>query len=94
MHFLQSFVFARALIGGLEERRNQFREAGLPCFPEFWGDVCKAGRELAEGKGDEERRRWKRKPPGKRAEYGLLGSKWAFKVNWAEVMSLGRVSER
>jgi ribonuclease P/MRP protein subunit POP1 len=75
------------------------REAGVGCFPEHFGGVCKAGEEWEEKKAEEEERRWKRKPPGKRAEWGKLGTRWPFRPDWESVMvgslvhPLGRIHE-
>ena len=65
---LQSIVYTGTLIGGLDQRRAQHREAGIPCFPEHFGSVCKAGREWEYAQSTEDQARWARKPSGKRNE--------------------------
>lgn len=65
---LQSIVYTGTLLGGLEERRAQHRESGRPCFPEHYGNVCKAGREYEAAIAQEDQNHWLRRPPGKRDE--------------------------
>lgn len=81
-YLLTSFTYAGCLIAGLAERRVQHRESGVPAFPEYFGAVCKAGKEWEDRKASEEKIRWDRKPPGKRPEYGLLGTPFPFKPDW------------
>jgi ribonuclease P/MRP protein subunit POP1 len=87
-YLLSAFAYARCLIAGLAERRVQHREAGVACFPEHFGAVCKAGAEWEEWKAEEEKTRWDRKPPGKRPEYGLLGTPWAFRPDWSSILKV------
>ena len=82
MPILQSIVYTGTLIGGLEERRAQWREKGLPCFPEHFGSVCQAGEQWEVSRAREEEARWSRKPPGKRIE----GLKW--RPDWKTTLSL------
>lgn len=65
---LHSVVYTGTLVGGLEQRRNQHREAGVPCFPEHYSEVCPASMEWQVSVAKEDERRWSRKPPGKRLE--------------------------
>lgn len=88
MHLLQSIVYTGTLVGGLAERRSQHREAGVPCFPEHYGAVCRAGRESQRIKGGEEEARWARKPPGKRPEWDSLGTRDPFLPDWREIMKV------
>jgi ribonuclease P/MRP protein subunit POP1 len=74
---------------GLRERCHQHREAGIPCFPEHWGGVCEAGSEFEKGKAEEEKGRWDRRPPAKRAEWGSLGTRWPWKPNWEVIIKVG-----
>jgi len=82
MAFLPSFVHCNARLGGLVERRNQYREAGLPSFPEQYGAVCCAGTTWEAEEASAAETRWLRKPPGKRPEYSTLGTQWPFKPDW------------
>ncbi|WRT66655.1 uncharacterized protein IL334_003614 [Kwoniella shivajii] len=85
-YFLSSLVYSGVLFGGLEERRVQHREAGIPAFPEHFGDTCKAGREWEKMKGDKERERWDKKPPGKRPQFEVLGTQNPWIPDWKAVM--------
>ncbi|OCF38687.1 hypothetical protein I317_07538 [Kwoniella heveanensis CBS 569] len=86
-YLLSSLVYSNVLVGGLREQRAQHREAGIPSFPEHYGQVCKAGREWEKMVGDREKETWDRKPPGKRPEYPAMGIKSPFVPDWAEIMS-------
>jgi ribonuclease P/MRP protein subunit POP1 len=86
MYFLSSFVYAGSMIGGLVERRNQYRECGVPSFPEHYSDTCPAGREWEEQKAKEERERWEKKPPAKRPQYSALGTNNPWKPDWQAVL--------
>ncbi|GFZ46872.1 hypothetical protein JCM24511_04092 [Saitozyma sp. JCM 24511] len=86
-YFLNSFAYAGCLVTALEERRAMYREAGRSCFPEHFGASCLAGLKWEEDKAREEERRWKRRPPGKRAEWDKLGTRWPFKPDWKAIIS-------
>lgn len=85
-YLLTAFSYASCLIGGLRERQSQSREAGVPSFPEHYGAVSAQGREWEAAKATEAQRRWDRRPPGKRANWGVLGTRWPFKPEWDEVL--------
>lgn len=87
MYFLSSFIYAGSMIGGLVERRNQYRECGIPSFPEHYSDTCLAGSEWEEQKAKEERERWEKKPPAKRPQYSALGTRNPWKPDWQDVLS-------
>ena len=89
MYLLQSIVYTGTLVGGLTERRTQHREAGVACFPEHIGAVCKAGEEYAKMKAIMEESRWARKPPAKRLEWRSLGTRNPFFPHWQDVMKVG-----
>jgi ribonuclease P/MRP protein subunit POP1 len=91
-YFLNSFAYAGCLVTALEERRAMYREAGKTCFPEHFGASCGAGLEWEEDKAREEERRWNRRPPGKRAEWGKLGTRWPFKPDWEAIISVSSAS--
>lgn len=88
MAFLPSFVYCNVRLGGIAERCVQYREAGTPSFPEHYGSVCLAGASWEEEQAVNAERRWLRKPPGKRPEYSLLGTKWPFRPDWNVVLSV------
>ncbi|OCF60925.1 ribonuclease P/MRP protein subunit POP1 [Kwoniella mangroviensis CBS 10435] len=86
-YFLSSLVYSGTLFGGLRERAVQHREAGVSSFPEHYGQTCKAGREWEVKKGDKEKETFDRKPPGKRPDFGLMGTQDPWIPDWNEVMS-------
>lgn len=87
MYFLSSFVYAGCMIGGLTERRNQYREAGIPSFPEHYGETCRAGKEWEATKAAEERARWEKKPPAKRPQYAVLGTTNPWSPDWSAIIN-------
>jgi ribonuclease P/MRP protein subunit POP1 len=87
MYFISSFVYAGSMIGGLVERRNQYRECGVPSFPEHYSDTCPAGSEWEDQKAKEERERWEKKPPAKRPQYSALGTRNPWRPDWKAVLS-------
>jgi ribonuclease P/MRP protein subunit POP1 len=74
------------MIGGLVERRNQYRECGVPSFPEHYGVTCPAGAEWEGTKATEEKARWDKKPPAKRPQYAVLGTSDPWKPDWQRVL--------
>ena len=87
MYFLSSFVYAGSMIGGLVERRNQYRECGVPSFPEHYSDTCPAGGEWEDQNAKEERERWEKKPPAKRPQYSALGTSNPWRPDWQAILS-------
>ncbi|EIW65998.1 hypothetical protein TREMEDRAFT_70391 [Tremella mesenterica DSM 1558] len=87
MAFLLSFIYTNVKLVGLAERRAQYRECGIPHFPEHWGGTCKAGIEWEEEKAKEEAEWWSRRPPGKRPEWSGLGIECPFKPKWSSIIS-------
>lgn len=62
------------------------REAGIPSFPEHYGDVCQAGSEWERTKADEEKARWDKKPPAKRPQFSAKGTTNPWIPNWREML--------
>ncbi|BEI85520.1 hypothetical protein CcaverHIS002_0509210 [Cutaneotrichosporon cavernicola] len=86
MAFLPSFVYCNARLAGVVERRNRCREAGVPSFPEHYSSVCHASDAWEAQQSQVDQVRWLRKPPGKRPEFSVLGTRWPFRPVWAEVL--------
>lgn len=93
MAMLPSFSYCNVRIGGIAQRRVQYREAGAPSFPEHFGSVCEAGAASQLEQAKEEERRWLRKPPGKRPEYSTLGTEWPFRPDWSAILSTATEEE-
>lgn len=74
------------MIGGLTERRNQYREVGVPSFPEHYGGTCRAGKDWEVNKAAEERARWEKKPPAKRPQFAALGTSHPWTPDWVSVL--------
>lgn len=87
MYLLNSFAYAGCMIGGLVERRNQYREAGLPSFPEHYGSSCPAGLDWEIVKGKEERERWEKKPPAKRPQFKAMGTDNPWLPDWTPIIT-------
>ncbi|WVR06792.1 hypothetical protein IAU60_003828 [Kwoniella sp. DSM 27419] len=84
-YLLFSLLYSGTLIAGLEERRVQHREAGLPCFPEHFGQTCHAGSEWETARAARDKETWDRKPPGKRPEFAALATRNPFKPDWSAI---------
>jgi ribonuclease P/MRP protein subunit POP1 len=87
MPFWQSFVFTGSRISGLDERTTQCLEAGVPAFPECYPQT-RAGAEWRADELKERKRRWDRRPPGKRFEYDVLGAHKPWELEWDVSISL------
>ncbi|GMK55217.1 hypothetical protein CspeluHIS016_0202730 [Cutaneotrichosporon spelunceum] len=87
MAFLPSFVYCNSRLAGVVERRNRSREAGVPSFPEHYSSVCHASDAWETQQSQEDQVRWLRKPPGKRPEFSVLGTRWPFRPVWSEVLA-------
>ena len=87
MPFWQSFVFTGSRISGLDERTTQCLEAGVPAFPECYPQT-RAGADWRADELKERKRRWDRRPPGKRFEYDVLGAYKPWELGWDLSMGL------
>lgn len=87
MPFWQSFVFTGSTISGLEERDTQYLEAGLPSFPKCFPQT-RSGEGWRTEELTERKRRWDRRPPGKRMEYGVVGVDKPWDIEWASSLGL------
>jgi len=87
MPFWQSFVFTGSRISGLDERTTQCLEAGVPAFPECYPQT-RGGAEWRADELKERKRRWDRRPPGKRFEYDVLGAHKPWELEWDVSMGL------
>lgn len=79
MPFWQSLVFTGSLVSGLDERRTQHLEAGVPAFPYDY-PTTEAGRGWWKGDGEERKRKWDKKPKGKRVAYDEGTAPW--QIEW------------
>jgi ribonuclease P/MRP protein subunit POP1 len=87
MPFWQSLVFTGSLIMGMEERATQYLEAGVPGFPECF-PLTKTGGDWWVDKMDGKKKRWERRPPGKRMEYDVLKLEKPWDVCWNGVLGV------
>ncbi|OXG28540.1 ribonuclease P/MRP protein subunit POP1 [Cryptococcus neoformans Bt120] len=88
-YLLTSIAYTGTLIGGLNERKVQHREAGTPSFPEHFGQVCVAGEKWEKSKAEEAEKRWERKPPAKRVAFDKLGTSRPWIPDWSTLMGQG-----
>lgn len=92
MPFWQSFVFTGSTISGLEERATQYLEAGLPSFPHCYPQT-RSGNDWRSDELAERKRRWNRRPPGKRMEYDVVGIQKPWDLEWSTSLGLQEGSE-
>ncbi|WWC89050.1 uncharacterized protein L201_003968 [Kwoniella dendrophila CBS 6074] len=86
-YLLSSLVYSGVLFGGIRERAVQHREAGVPCFPEHFGQTCKAGQEWEKRKAEKEKETHDRKPPGRRPEFSIMGTRDPWIPNWERLLT-------
>ena len=87
MPFWQSFVFTGSTISGLEERGTQYLEAGLPPFPHCYPQTS-SGNDWRTDELAERKRRWDRRPSGKRMEYDVVGIQKPWDLEWTASLDL------
>jgi len=87
MPFFSSLTYTGTRVGGQRERQTQSFEAGSPCFPRDY-PFTEAYSSYAEEREREEKGRWERKPPAKRANFEKLGTRSAWKPDWDVVLGL------
>ncbi|KAI0076322.1 POP1-domain-containing protein [Panus rudis PR-1116 ss-1] len=87
MPFFSSLTYTGTRVSGQRERAVQFFEASRPCFPRDY-PCTESYDEYASDREDEEKGRWKRKPPAKRVNYKktLVRSPW--RADWEVVLGL------
>ncbi|CAL1712921.1 unnamed protein product [Somion occarium] len=87
MPFFSSLTYTGTRVSGQRERAAQYFEASRPSFPRDY-PATEAYNDYAEGREDEERERWERKPPAKRVNYAKLGIRSPFRPDWGVVLGL------
>ncbi|ODN98010.1 hypothetical protein I350_07651 [Cryptococcus amylolentus CBS 6273] len=92
-YLLTSIAYTGTLIGGLNERKVQHREAGVHSFPEYFSGVCEAGDRWHEGKAAFEKETWDRKPPGKRVEFAKVGTSSPWTPDWDKLLGADTSAE-
>lgn len=87
MPFFTSLTYTGTRVGGQRERQTQSFEAGIPYFPRDYpfsvGYAAHASEVEEDDKG-----RWERKPPAKRANFEKLGTRSPWKPDWEVVLGL------
>ncbi|WVQ77825.1 hypothetical protein IAR50_007516 [Cryptococcus sp. DSM 104548] len=92
-YLLTSIAYTGTLIGGLNERKVQHREAGVHSFPEYFSGVCEAGNRWQEMKAAFEKETWDRKPPGKRVEFVKVGTSSPWEPDWDKLLNGDTLAE-
>ncbi|EIW59552.1 POP1-domain-containing protein [Trametes versicolor FP-101664 SS1] len=87
MPFFSSLTYTGTRVGGQRERQTQAFEAGSAYFPRDF-PATDAYEEYAEGRAEEDRETWERKPPAKRPNYEKLGTRSPWKPDWNVVLGL------
>ncbi|TCD70907.1 hypothetical protein EIP91_001216 [Steccherinum ochraceum] len=85
MPFFSSLTYTGTRVGGQRERQTQSFEAGLAYFPRDF-PCTKSYNTYAEQKAVEDRSRWDRKPPAKRPNYEVLGTRSPWQPDWSVVL--------
>lgn len=87
MPFLSSLVYTSTRVGGQRERQTQAFETGIAYFPRDFPFTDTYASYVAEREA-EDRGRWERKPPAKRANFEKLGTRSAWKPDWEVVLGI------
>ena len=87
MPFFSSLTYTGTRVGGQRERHTQSFEAGLAYFPHDY-PFTNAYALYMEEREREEKGRWQRKPPAKRANFEKLGTRSPWKPDWEVVLGL------
>lgn len=87
MPFFSSLTFTGTRVAGQRERQTQAFEAGTAHFPRDY-PLCPAYSEYASARETEERARWERTPPAKRANYARLGTRSPWRADWGVVLGI------
>ncbi|WVN87681.1 uncharacterized protein L203_102867 [Cryptococcus depauperatus CBS 7841] len=92
-YVLNSIAYCSTFVGGLKERQVQHREAGVPSFPECYGNVCKAGADWEKRVRSDENETWNKKPPAKRVGFDKIGISCPWLPNWSLTMKQEKFSK-
>ena len=87
MPFLSSLIYTGTRVGGQRERQTQAFEAGTAYFPRDL-PFTPTYNSFAAEREEEERTRWERKPPAKRANFDKLGTRSPWKPDWEIVLGI------
>ncbi|KAJ7505381.1 ribonucleases P/MRP protein subunit POP1-domain-containing protein [Mycena galericulata] len=87
MPFFSSLTFTGTRVGGQRERQTQAFEAGTGYFPRDY-PLCPTYDAYASVREAEERARWERTPPAKRANYARLGTRSPWRADWGVVLDI------
>lgn len=85
MPFFSSLTFTGTRVGGQRERQTQAFEAGTGYFPRDY-PLCASYDAYASARETEEKARWERTPPAKRANYERLGTRSPWRADWDVVL--------
>ncbi|KAJ6557418.1 NUC188 domain-containing protein [Mycena vulgaris] len=87
MPFFSSLTFTGTRVGGQRERQVQAFEAGTGYFPRDY-PLCATYDAFVSERETEERARWERTPPAKRANYARLGTRSPWRADWGVVLGI------
>ncbi|KAJ7175799.1 ribonucleases P/MRP protein subunit POP1-domain-containing protein [Mycena filopes] len=92
MPFFSSLTFTGTRVGGQRERQTQAFEAGTAYFPRDF-PFCASYDAHVDARETEEKARWERTPPAKRANYEKLGTRSPWRADWGVVLGVETVSD-
>jgi ribonuclease P/MRP protein subunit POP1 len=87
MPFLSSLTHTGTRVGGQRERGTQAFEAGTPYFPRDFPCTEFYEKHWAE-RAEQEKAKWDRTPPAKRANHEKLGTRSPWRADWEVVLGL------
>jgi ribonuclease P/MRP protein subunit POP1 len=87
MPFFSSLIYTGTRVGGQRERQTQAFEAGTAYFPRDFPTTF-AYDQVSARNAIEDEETWRRKPPAKRPNYELLGTRSPWTADWDVVLGL------
>jgi ribonuclease P/MRP protein subunit POP1 len=87
MPFFSSLTYTGSRVGGQRERQTQAFESGIAYYPRDY-PFTTAYQKYASHLEEQERGKWERTPPAKRASWEKLGTRSPWKPDWEVVLGL------
>ncbi|KAJ7784628.1 POP1-domain-containing protein [Mycena metata] len=92
MPFFSSLTFTGTRVAGQRERQTQAFEAGTAYFPRDFPCCATYAAQVA-AREAEEKARWERTPPAKRANYEKLGTRSPWRADWGVVLGVEKETD-
>lgn len=92
MPFFSSLIFTGTRVGGQRERQVQAFETGTAYFARDYPSTT-AYDAFSQKRETDEKDKWERKPPAKRANFDKLGTRSPWRADWEVVLGLKNATQ-